>query len=181
MARGQNFIPEPKVILSAFLMGIFSTSLASGIGSPVSSDSISCMVGRPMSAGRSRVMTHATTARTTVMTPSTRNTCCHPTASDISASGPAALRAPMFPTASSMPDSEANSFLRYHVARIFMMGMYTIATPTPIRTLPAMTSRKLDAIPVRIAPTAATKVKMLTVFRGPQLSVSRPEGSCIMV
>lgn len=127
------------------------------------------------------MMNQATMARTNVITPSRRNTCCHPRASDIMARGPAALRAPILPTASSMPDREANSFLRYQVARIFMMGMYTMATPTPISRRPVMTSSKLEAIPVRMAPAAATSVKMLTVLRGPQLSVSSPEGSCMIV
>jgi len=48
-----------------------------------------------------------------------------------------------------------------------------MATPAPINNRPAMTCSKLEAMPVRIAPAAAINVKMLTVLRGPQLSVSK--------
>ena len=55
-----------------------------------------------------------------------------------------------------------------------------MATPTPINNRPAMTFSKVEAIPVRIAPAAATSVKMLTVLRGPQLSASNPDGNCMI-
>jgi len=116
-------MPAPKVILSAWTMGIFSMTLASETGSPNSIASISWMLGRFRSEGRSLVMAKAATARAREITPSMRKTCCQPKASDIKASGPAALRAPILPTASRMPESEANSFLRYQLARIFMVGM----------------------------------------------------------
>ncbi|OPX59449.1 MAG: hypothetical protein A4E29_01248 [Methanomassiliicoccales archaeon PtaB.Bin134] len=56
-----------------------------------------------------------------------------------------------------------------------------MATPTPIITLPSTTISKLTARAVTKAPRAEMAVKAQTVRRGPQRSVSTPQGSCITV
>lgn len=51
----------------------------------------------------------------------------------------------------------------------------------PINNLPAVTISKVEAIPVRIAPAAASSMKTLTVLRGPRLSVNSPDGNCMIL
>jgi len=54
-----------------------------------------------------------------------------------------------------------------------------MATPRPIMTRPATTISKLPAKAVTKAPRADRAVKVQTVRRGPQRSVSTPQGSCM--
>lgn len=121
------------------------------------------------------------TAMITETTPKATKTCCQPMASDMSANGVAALSDPMLPTARSMPLAVANSYLRNQTASIFIIGMYTMAAPSPIRRRPATISSKLVATPQSTAPAARIKVNMPAVFLGPQLSVRIPLGNCIIV
>ncbi len=122
MARGQNFLPLPKVIFKASVIGILA-EVDSLMGSPVSSEMISSMAGSPMSFGWSLTIIQHMAAIIRVMTPRAVKTPFIPRASVISTRGVVAARAPTLPTSSNVPLRDANSYFLNHIASTFIMGM----------------------------------------------------------
>ncbi|GAH63074.1 unnamed protein product, partial [marine sediment metagenome] len=73
----------------------------------------------------------------------------------------------------------ANFSFSNQLARILRVGIKRTATPRPTIVLPRIALKKVGDKPNRIAPSAATSVKRVTVFFGPRESLRSPEGICI--
>ena len=122
MARGQNFLPLVNVSLRASTVPILA-EVDSPMGSPVSSETISSMLGSSFSDGWLRTISQHSPAMTAVISASTMYVVSMPSESIMMTMGVAAAIPPTFPTSSRMPLMEANSFFLNQTARIFIMGM----------------------------------------------------------